>query len=101
MQYPRQAQKQGNEETPNPYDKAGIRVTDVALVHHSDREWRTESKRLSVNSDVVEWNRPIPMRIATGVPLAQVLTGSSGPHRSICHRLSCNLCIIRIPTCTE
>ena len=44
----------------------GIRATDVALglrrvpasfytaVHHSDREWRTEDKVVSVNDDFIE-----------------------------------------------
>ena len=54
-------------------DEAGIRATDVTLglrrlptdfhtvVHHSGLEWRTENKPSSVNDDVVEWSRLIPM----------------------------------------
>lgn len=54
-------------------DKAGIQAADVilglrrvpagfyAVVHHGGLEWRTENKRLSVNSDVIEWGGPIPL----------------------------------------
>jgi hypothetical protein len=54
-------------------DDVGIRATDITLglgrlpcgfytvVHHSGLEWRTGSKRCSVNDDVVDWCGPIPM----------------------------------------
>ena len=54
-------------------DKVGIQAADVAVglrripagfyaaVQHSGREWRTESKPISVDNDVVEWDGSIPM----------------------------------------
>ncbi|KAF8129578.1 hypothetical protein EV363DRAFT_291323 [Boletus edulis] len=50
---------------------ANIRATDVALrlkrvpagfytvVYHSGLEWRTDTKRSSMNGDVVEWSEPV------------------------------------------
>ena len=57
----------------NINNNVGIRATDVAMglrgipagfyvvIHHSGLEWRTENKPSSVNHNVVEWTRPIPM----------------------------------------
>ncbi|KAF8436571.1 CHAT domain-containing protein [Boletus edulis BED1] len=57
------------------HDEVDIRATDVVLglrrfparfytvVRHSGLEWRTENKRSSVQDDVVEWNKPLPMRV--------------------------------------
>lgn len=54
-------------------DKLGIRAADIvidlgripagfyAAVQHSGYEWRTVNVPVSVSSDVVEWDDPIPM----------------------------------------
>ena len=54
-------------------DKVGIRAADIAVglrrtpagfytaVQHTGCEWRTENVPVSVNSDIVEWDGPIPM----------------------------------------